>query len=1068
MTTVLNGFEGLTSGTTLTAANTGGSSGNAFDTVGSATTPPTATSGGSRGSVCMSAYNSNSAFSSYAQWTSAGTFGAQTTVYFRLYAKLSAFQGATGRLFNITTGAGSVCTVNLSTSGKIGVTYGTAGTAFVTFTGAVPIGSWFRVEGLVVVSATTGQVSVSLFSTSKDAVTPDETHTSASTINTGTLSGTTTYSFGNSSAVNQTSAILYDDVGLSTTGPLGPSTISGTGSGASRKPSVSSTGIQKIAGSGSAAARKPSLSSTAAEKIPGTASVAARKPSISSTGTEKVSGTASVASRKPSLSSTASEKIAGTGSLSSRKPSISATSAEKISGSGSVAARKPSLVSAGKEKITSSASVVSRKPSISSAGTVNTGDSASGSVASRKPAIAAAGKETIAGSGSVASRKSSVLASGGILSVINNAEGGTNGTGVTTGNSGSSSGTAFNTVSTGTGSTITFDNTHAAHGSLSYKILVGSPSVNTVLEWTTSLVVNTAVQTWFRAYLYVTANPANALRFIRARNGSTTCASVGMDSSGHIQVLDASSTAVKTSTSTVPLNKWFRLEGYFTGDASVGQIECRMFTSAQDNVAADETLTTTATQNTNGPINQLLFGNPASVATYTFWMDDLAASTVRYIGPAAVAGAASLAASKPSVLAAGSEKIAGTGSLRARKPSVASSGVVYFSTLRNTFEGVSNGTTLTAANSGGVSGNPFDAVSIPAAGVLAADNSHPGLGTISLKSSTTTTTGTPAAEWLLASLGIARTLLYFRVDCFKTASAVPGWRPLTFRTTGGTHIMSVIISGNTAGISYGSGFTGLTSFVSSAPNNQWFRMEGWIDTVAGTIHAELYRVQNQAVPDEQHTYTSLVLGTPIQRIDVGNGNSSTADGPFWIDEVGVSSMGPMSPASLAVRKPYISAAGSEKITGIVSIASRKPSIAATAGETDGRISVPKPSITGIGKEKISGSGHLSIQKASLSGVGPENVHAAGSVRVSKPGISAQGKQKITGTAHVSVSKPVSSAAGKEKVSGSGSIRIPKPSVAAKNQQVIRGSGNLTVHKPSISSAGQVFPRASKLFVFSPL
>lgn len=280
--------------------------------------------------------------------------------------------------------------------------------------------------------------------------------------------------------------------------------------------------------------------------------------------------------------------------------------------------------------------------------------------------------------------------------------------------------------------------------------------------------------------------------------------------------------------------------------------------------------------------------------------------------------------------------------------------------------------------------------------------------------------------------------------------------------------MSVIVSGNTVGMSYGSGFTGLTTFVTGAPNNQWFRMEGWIDTVAGTIHAELYRVQNQAVPDESHTYTGLTLGTAIQRVDVGNGNSSTSDGPFWIDEVGVSSTGPMSPASVSSRKPSVAGSGNQKFSGSGSVTARKPSISASGGETDGNITIPKPVIFGNGKITISGSGQIGSRKPSLSGVGPQHVSGQGHLSSAKPSVAAAGKLKVSGTGHISAAKPALLATGKERISGSGTLRSAKPSVSGKDQLRIAGSGSIASRKPSMSAAGSTSPRASRLFIFSPL
>lgn len=221
-TAVQQSFEGITpAGTAISTANSGTPPDTAFDVVGAGATTPVSATGAAHGSLCLSV-NATSAVNAFAQYTSAGAFGPQAQAYFRFYANISANPGTAVRLFNMTTGGGSLISVFLGTNGKMSVTYSSAGTSFVNFTAAVPTNSWFRVEGFVLVSATAGQVSASMFSASMDGLTPDETHTSAATLAVGTLSGTTTYSLGDSSAVTMTSAILFDDWALDSTGPIGP------------------------------------------------------------------------------------------------------------------------------------------------------------------------------------------------------------------------------------------------------------------------------------------------------------------------------------------------------------------------------------------------------------------------------------------------------------------------------------------------------------------------------------------------------------------------------------------------------------------------------------------------------------------------------------------------------------------------------------------------------------------------------------------------------------------------------------------------------------------------------
>ena len=60
-----------------------------------------------------------------------------------------------------------------------------------------------------------------------------------------------------------------------------------------------------------------------------------------------------------------------------------------------------------------------------------------------------------------------------MVTLLNNFEGGTAGTTISTANSGGASGTAFDTVNVGTGATNAYDATHVAHGTLACKIATG-------------------------------------------------------------------------------------------------------------------------------------------------------------------------------------------------------------------------------------------------------------------------------------------------------------------------------------------------------------------------------------------------------------------------------------------------------------------------------------------------------------------------------------------------------------------------------------------------------------------
>ena len=208
------------------------------------------------------------------------------------------------------------------------------------------------------------------------------------------------------------------------------------------------------------------------------------------------------------------------------------------------------------------------------------------------------------------------------------------GTTVTTGNSGGGGDAAWDATSIGTGATDASDSAHAAHGNLSNQLATGGTAGTTYNKWTTQ--AGSIPQVWFREYLYFTANPAASHRVWSCFQGATLVAAVRLGTSGVFTFLDAAGAAITnmTLTTAIPLNQWFRIEGYVIGDASVGQVELKLFTS-MDSLTATETKASTATQALTGVPNDYRFGMSSSLANVgPYWQDDVALSSTGYVGPA--------------------------------------------------------------------------------------------------------------------------------------------------------------------------------------------------------------------------------------------------------------------------------------------------------------------------------------------------------------------------------------------------------------------------------------------------
>src|SRR6266704_1706023 len=208
------------------------------------------------------------------------------------------------------------------------------------------------------------------------------------------------------------------------------------------------------------------------------------------------------------------------------------------------------------------------------------------------------------------------------------------GTTVTAANSGGVSGQAFSAseISIGAGATVASDSTRAAHGALSLKLATGGTSGVFCVGWDSFTVTGSTL--WFRFYAYHTANPAAIYRLASAANASSLCAAVYLNTSGTLRVDNASGGTILTLTNAIPLNAWYRVEGFFTFSATAGQAELKLFTSP-DATSPLETQTTTAAQNTSTLATKFFFGDGGSGGANVgpFWEDDVGLGDQGYLGP---------------------------------------------------------------------------------------------------------------------------------------------------------------------------------------------------------------------------------------------------------------------------------------------------------------------------------------------------------------------------------------------------------------------------------------------------
>lgn len=102
--------------------------------------------------------------------------------WFRLWVQQAANPSAQHQVFAFTTSGTRIGDIMITTAGKLAVR-DAAGTTILTSASTIPSGSWFRIEGFMLSSATVGQIELQYFST-PFATTPTETLTTTASLNT--------------------------------------------------------------------------------------------------------------------------------------------------------------------------------------------------------------------------------------------------------------------------------------------------------------------------------------------------------------------------------------------------------------------------------------------------------------------------------------------------------------------------------------------------------------------------------------------------------------------------------------------------------------------------------------------------------------------------------------------------------------------------------------------------------------------------------------------------------------------------------------------------------------------
>jgi hypothetical protein len=198
---------------------------------------------------------------------------------------------------------------------------------------------------------------------------------------------------------------------------------------------------------------------------------------------------------------------------------------------------------------------------------------------------------------------------------------GTNGDTVSTSNS------SFAFVDPGTG--CIFDTTRVKEGTSAIKVTNATDTV-----WMENQFTATTASRYVRLYINPDVQVGANNQFIRFRNVNTNMGGVRLTTTGTLQILNESGTAVATSTNTVTLDEWNRVEVFFSPGAT---LTVRLY---QGNAACD---------NAVGSYTEEITADPGSLTTYTkvqygsinavgmtMWFDAIVEDDTTWVGPLVV------------------------------------------------------------------------------------------------------------------------------------------------------------------------------------------------------------------------------------------------------------------------------------------------------------------------------------------------------------------------------------------------------------------------------------------------
>lgn len=207
--------------------------------------------------------------------------------------------------------------------------------------------------------------------------------------------------------------------------------------------------------------------------------------------------------------------------------------------------------------------------------------------------------------------------------IQNSAEGGTNGTTVTTGNSGGTSGTAFAQVTITGAPTCAFSSAVKAHGSLAYHLSGVSGDVAKLYLGSTA-----SSAAAVRVYMYLTSLPSAAQTLVQTQDSAFAApVNININGTNNLFITNAAGSTVYTAPSALAAATWYRLELQTVKGTTTSNGTISFQYYAGDSTTALGSFTSSTTNTGTNNSLRLVVGKQNSTPTLDAYFDDLAYDT---------------------------------------------------------------------------------------------------------------------------------------------------------------------------------------------------------------------------------------------------------------------------------------------------------------------------------------------------------------------------------------------------------------------------------------------------------